>query len=229
MKQYSIIGQGLIGKFLANSINGSRIYTRDNLDQFSQDTHDVVIIAAPTGNRLVVNTDPEVDIKDYQQIIDIISCAQYKTFIYISTIDVYRDHNYGNNRRYLENALSQLPGSHIIRLPSLIDVSLNKNILYDLKNRIWLDKVSLDSEVQWYPLKRLSADIDRVVEQDVKYQNLFSPPVCNQDIVTRFFPELIEQLKTNQLVAIKYDFQPYAISTEEIWQSFEEFFIDFLK
>ena len=130
MKQYSIIGKGLIGQFLAKSFDNVKIYTKQNLSEVAQNTHDVVIIAAPTGNRLVVNADPDADLENCQQILDIISLTNYQTLIYISTIDVYRDHNYGNNRQYLENALAQLPRSHIVRLPSLVDPSMNKNILY---------------------------------------------------------------------------------------------------
>jgi hypothetical protein len=224
--KYSIIGSGIVGQAINRQESNSQIFTRTSLVPAD---HDILVIAAPTGNRLVVNHNPTKDIEDCNQIINFVQQSKYNQLVYISTIDVYRDHPYGNNRRYLEHALDKLPNSHIVRLPSLIDNSVNKNILYDLKNQIWLDKICLDSEIQWYPLKRLGADIKQVIDQDIKYQNLFSAPISNQNIVARFFPNLIKQLTSNQLVSVKYDFYPYAIPVEEIWQSFEEFFIDFPK
>ena len=166
------------------------------------------------------------DLEDCNCIIELVSRCQYTQLVYISTVDVYRTHSYGTNRQYLENALAELPNSYIVRLPSLIGPSVNKNILYDLKTKSWLNKICLDSNIQWYPLKRLESDIKNSINNNIKYQNLCSEPISNRDIVQKFFPELIEQLDSNQLTPVDYNLSPYTIPLEEIWQSFEEFFID---
>lgn len=240
--RYSIIGNGLIGHALHNQALDSVLFTRENSFKATQDDHDVLVIVAPTGNRLVVNNNTEKDLADCDRIIELVSQCNYNHLVYISTVDVYPTHTsnnadpsseqpstaYGSNRWYLEHVLSTMSDSHIIRLPTLSDLSLNKNILYDLKTKSWLDKICLESYIQWYPLKRLNNDIEFTINNTLKYQNLCSSPVCNRTVVQQFFPELIEQLNANQLTPVKYDIknndQSYPIPLEEIWQSFEEFF-----
>ena len=221
--KYSIIGAGIVGCVLHNQSNDSTLFTRNDIIPTE---HNVLVIAAPTGNRLAVNDNPEKDLEDCNCIIELVSRCQYTQLVYISTVDVYRTHSYGTNRQYLENALAELPNSYIVRLPSLIGPSVNKNILYDLKTKSWLNKICLDSNIQWYPLKRLESDIKNSINNNIKYQNLCSEPISNRDIVQKFFPELIEQLDSNQLTPVDYNLSPYTIPLEEIWQSFEEFFID---
>jgi hypothetical protein len=227
---YSIIGSGIVGQALYKQAGGSLLFTRETSPV--QHNHNVLVVAAPTGNRLVVNHAPEKDLEDCHRIIELVSQCCYNQLIYISTVDVYKTHNssYGNNRQYLENSLAKLSNSYIIRLPSLIDQSVNKNILYDLKTMQWLDKICLDSDIQWYPLKRLDNDIKNTINNNVRYQNLCSNPISNRSIVQKFFPKLIEQLESNRLTPVHYNIkntdQSYAIPLEEIWQSFEEFFVD---
>jgi hypothetical protein len=221
--KYTIIGAGIVGQALHEQAPDSVLYARGNTVPIE---HDVLVIAAPTGNRLVVNADPEKDLEDCNNLIELVSQCQYNQLVYISTVDVYRTHRYGTNRQYLENALAKLPNSHVVRLPSLIGQSVNKNILYDLKTMSWLDKICLDSTIQWYPLKRLKNDIENIIHNRVKYQNLCSEPISNHEIVQKFFPKIVDQLLTNQLTPANYDLKPYTIPLEEIWQSFDEFFID---
>ena len=221
--KYSIIGTGIIGQELGKQAPDSVLFGRDSIVPIE---HDVLIVAAPTGNRLVVNNNPEKDLADCEHIIELVNRCRYNHLVHISTVDVYRNHSYGNNRQYLENALAKLPNSHIVRLPSLIGQSVNKNILYDLKTNSWLDKICLNSTIQWYPLNRLKNDIENIINNQAKYHNLFSGPICNHEIVQKFFPELIEQLAANQLTPVNYDIKPYTIPLEEIWQSFNKIFID---
>jgi hypothetical protein len=221
--KYSIIGAGIVGQALHKQTPNSSLFVR-------QDTlpkkNDILVVAAPTGNRLVVNNNPGKDLEDCNCIINLVNQCQYNQLVYISTVDVYKTHDssYGTNRQYLENSLSKLPNCCIVRLPALIDISVNKNILYDLKTKSWLDKICLDSTIQWYPLKRLKSDIEQLIERDVKYQNLCSEPICNRDIAKKFFPDLVEQLDANQLTPSHYNITPAIIPLEEVWQSFEEFF-----
>jgi hypothetical protein len=221
--KYSIIGTGIIGQELHRQAPDSVLLGRDSIVPME---HDVLVVAAPTGNRLVVNNDPEKDLADCERVIKLVKQCQYNHLVHISTVDVYRTHSYGSNRHYLENALAKLPNSHVVRLPSLIGKSVNKNILYDLKNNLWLDKICLNSYSQWYPLTRLKNDIENTIQCQITYQNLFSQPIGNYEIVQKFFPNLIEQLATNQLTPVNYDIKTYTIPLEEIWQSFDQFFID---
>lgn len=221
--KYTIVGAGVIGQELHKQTPDSVLYARGNIIPTD---HDVLVIAAPTGNRLVVNDNPEKDLEDCNCIIELVNQCQYNQLVHISTVDVYRTHSYGTNRQYLENALAKLPNSYTVRLPSLIGQYVNKNILYDLKTNSWLDKICLDSKIQWYPLTRLKNDIENTINNQIKYQNLCSEPISNREIVQKFFPELVEKLGSNQLTPVNYNIKPCIIPLEEIWQSFDRIFID---
>jgi hypothetical protein len=106
---------------------------------------------------------------------------------------------------------------------------MNKNILYDLKNKCWLEKICLDSIIQWYPLKHLAKDILNTIDQGLRYQNLCTAPVLNRRIVQKFFPNLIDKMEQNQVKPVNYNVKNYNqqnhVSDAEIWQAFEEYFI----
>jgi dTDP-4-dehydrorhamnose reductase len=145
--KYSIIGSGLVGNALHKQLSNSVIYDRTTSYKLIQQELDVLIVAAPTGNRIRVNQDPAKDLIDCQQLVDLIRQCHYNQLIYISTVDVYANKtsanadpdlhqpsaNYGNNRWFLEQAMSHMPNIHITRIASLVDLLMNKNILYDLK------------------------------------------------------------------------------------------------
>jgi hypothetical protein len=239
---YSILGTGLVGSALHKQFPNSQIYNRTNCEKLTHRKHATLIIAAPTGNRPVVSETPLKDLRDCYNIIELVRQCNYDNLVHISTVDVYpekisnnaepvlspKELGYGHNRWFFDHALSQLPRCHVIRLPSLVDKSVNKNILYDLKNKCWLHKLSLDSMIQWYPLKNLAKDIAAAVDQKQKYQNLSTAPVSNRRIVQVFFPELLEQLEQNKVVPVSYNIknynQLYHVSDAEIWQCFEEYF-----
>jgi hypothetical protein len=240
--KYSIIGAGLVGNALHKQLPDSIIYDRTTSSNLPQQELDVLIVAAPTGSRISVNKDPIKDLEDCQQIINLLQQCRYNKLIYISTVDVYANKtsanadpelqqpsvSYGSNRWYLEQAMNRMPNIHITRIASLIDLSIDKNILYDLKDQVWLDKICLDSCIQWYPLKQLGIDVVRSITQKIRYQNLCSAPICNREIVQKFFPKLISQLDQNVVTPITYNVtnydQNYSVPLDQIWKSFEEYF-----
>jgi hypothetical protein len=240
--KYSIIGSGIVGCKLHQQLPNSIVYNRNESSSLMQKQLDVVIVAAPTGNRISVGQDPSNDLNNCQQIIKLLEQCKYNQVVYISTVDIYSTKtstdaapdsvqpsaSYGRNRWLLEQAIGAMPSSYITRLSSLSDRSMTKNILYDLKNQIWLDKICLDSYIQWYPLYRLGFDIVNSLESGIKYQNLCSPPICNRDIVQKFFPNLISRLDQNTVTPVTYNVknydQDYAVTANQIWQSFEEYF-----
>jgi hypothetical protein len=242
--KYSIIGSGLVGRALHQQLPSSTIYNRNESNTLIGQSLDVVIVAAPTGNRISVTQDPVKDLNDCQQIIKLLEQCKYNQVVYISTLDVYSNKtstdanpdlvqptaSYGRNRWLLEQAIGAMPNGYVTRLSSLSDRSMTKNILYDLKAQIWLDKICLDSCIQWYPLNRLAADIVASLDYKIKYQNLCSLPIRNRDIVQKFFPTLISKLDKNTVIPVTYNVknydQDYAVPLDQIWQSFDEFFID---
>lgn len=241
---YTIIGPGFLGNYLHKNVNGSRLVSRHDLEKITSYSHNIVVVAAPTGNRIQVNQDPKLDWHNCQSIIETLSNCQYNQLVYISTVDTYQTRasnsslpglekpqaHYGANRWLLEQALKQLPNSHVIRLPSISDPSVPKNILYDLKNQQWLGSISLESEIQWYVLSNLPHDIEKVAGSGIDYINLVSPPIQNRDIVQKFTPDLMIQLSANHCNKMQYNIHTaqdqYHVQLTDIWQSFEKVFVD---
>ena len=91
----------------------------------------------------------------------------------------------------LEQAIAeQFPVSHIIRLPGLFGVGLKKNVIFDLLNLNQLEKIQGHSQFQWYGLSRLWADMQVILENDLRLIVMATEPVPTQMIQTRFFPDL---------------------------------------
>jgi len=195
-------------------------------------SHDTIILAAPTGNRIVVNQDTIRDLDDCTSIVDALKRTQFNRIVYISTVDVFVESNYGQNRLWLEQQIQQFPNHIILRLPSLCDPSIKKNVLFDLANRQWLEKVSLESDIQWYPTNRLAQDITYAIEHNISELNLVSAPVCNRDIVSKFAPDLLKRLGCNTATPVYYDIKSlngqYWIDNECMWSELEKSFIQLI-
>jgi hypothetical protein len=226
---YSILGAtGFIGNALLNQTDHGYGYNRVNVNELSSVDHDILVIAAPSGNRIQVNQNHLADYQDCESIIEIVKQCRYNKVVHLSTVDVFKESLYGSNRKFLENELSKLHDSITIRLPSIIASNIKKNIIHDLKHNIWLDKISLDSRIQWYPLKRLRTDIETIISNQIKTANFVSQPIDNREIVGRYFNQLLPDLDRNQAVATYYDLkfnETYWVPTQEVWNNFDEYFL----
>ncbi|MCY7320477.1 MAG: hypothetical protein LH660_01405 [Phormidesmis sp. CAN_BIN36] len=80
--------------------------------------------------------------------------------------------------------------SHLIRLPGLFGSGLKKNVIFDLLNLNQLEKIQGHSQFQWYGLPRLWADIQVILENDVRLIVMATEPVSTQMIQAQFFPDL---------------------------------------
>jgi hypothetical protein len=241
--QLSILGNGFIGQTLHRLACDSMIFDRTGAHNLVNHDHEVLVVTAPTGNRLAVAQNPDKDLENCKNIIEQIAKCRFKQLVLIGTVDAYAKRKsqnaepdtvcpqspYGQNRWFLENALSQISACSIVRLPSLIHPSIQKNILYDLKTKNWLDKINVNSSIQWYPLQRLNEDILLVASQRLKFQNLCSPPIHNRQIVFQYFPHLLAELEKNTIQDLHYDvknsYQTYSIDLDQIWSSFDEYFL----
>jgi hypothetical protein len=81
--KYTIIGPGFLGKFLHSKIPDSRLVGKSDLDSIKNYVHDIIIVVAPTGNRLWVARDPNLDWNNCQTIIDTLTKCQYKKLIHV--------------------------------------------------------------------------------------------------------------------------------------------------
>ena len=233
-----IIGRGLIGQSLSRQFSA---YCSGHDHQSARFECDLLIVAAPSGNRLTVEQNPGFDLDNCKTIADTIARSQFRCLIHISTVDIYPDfcsetsapesqpcdRHYGHNRWWLEHTLHQQFGALVIRLPSICDRQITKNLLYDLHHQSWLSKINPESRLQWYPLSRLRSDIEHVISHNRSHTNLSSVPIPNHDIVKHFRPDLVSVLGHNLptvLYDVKNDHGAYWINHKEIWQHFADYF-----
>ena len=72
---------GRLGSTIAKTFENVTVYGRNNNPV--QDTHDIIIIAAPCGSRITVEQNPEKDRLDCDKVIDTLSKCVYNKLIHI--------------------------------------------------------------------------------------------------------------------------------------------------
>jgi hypothetical protein len=163
-----------------------------------------VIHAGVPAVKWLANKDPANDRAVIQSIRDVLATARIRELIFISTIDVYpdtaakidesaaidptRNHAYGRHRFELERwVMDNFPNVRVIRLPALFGEGLKKNIVFDLLHDNQVANINPATHFQWYPLRRLNADIERVRAHNIGLVNFFPEPVRTSEIVNSFF------------------------------------------
>ena len=215
MKNCIIGYTGFIGKNLIRQKKFSNFYNSKNIHNIHLQKFHTTIICAPHGKKWWANKYPKKDKIIVKKLINNLKKIKTNKIILISTIDVYnrktysnenskigfsKSNVYGNNRLKIEKFISQkFENYHIIRLPALFGNYLKKNILYDLMNNNNLHDVKLKSQFQWYFMKDLLTDINKIIKQDIKIINLFTEPISTLEIVNLFFKKKKKYLdKKNQ-------------------------------
>ena len=216
----AVIGNGLVAKQVIDIVKPNAVFTSNNILKLSNTAWDTIYCAAPTGNRIWAQQNPNADRSNVWQIINECAVSKFRRFVLFSSGDTQvKPHtDYGRNRLQLENYVKTLPDSSIIRLPSLIHATITKNILYDIKHNCWLDKINPHNKLQWFDLNLLKEWIT-TNESEI---NLCSEPILAQDILAEFAPAIIEQLDYTCRGDI-YDLQPYSYTREEIFASIRDY------
>jgi hypothetical protein len=218
----AIVGStGLIGSYLKEVVQYTHEFNSDNILDISNYSFNTVYVAAPTGNRLLANADPRQDSLNVRRLYDAVSKTQINELIIIGTVDSILRPNlpYGSNRLWLEENLSNLFNTYILRLSSLIHSRITKNVLFDLKHHQYLDHINLNSKIQWYDLNNLGKDIHFSIISNQRVRNLVSEPIYNSEIVKQFFPTL--ELSANEVVNQSVD--PWCYTKEEIFQAMKKY------
>ena len=91
--------------------------------------------------------------------------------------------------------------------------------MYDLKHRVYLDKINLDTAMQWYDLTNLKSDIKYSIEHNIQIRNLVSENISNREIVEKFFPLLSLKSEYNARVSLT----PWIYAKQDIFQSMEKY------
>ena len=148
-----------------------------------------------------------------------------KTFVLISTIDVYPDplsgsdetvdcdpsnnHSYGSNRLMFERQIKSTFGDRcvIIRLPALFGDFMKKNYIFDLLHgrMEFISNINLNSKFQWYNVSRLWSDIQRVLQNGLTLVNLFTEPLSTRAVVECCFPQHLERIQAPKTPGAMYN------------------------
>lgn len=226
----AIIGySGLIGGNLYRQYKKKHkninLYNSKNIDKIDENiTYQKVFCAALPAEKWRANKYPKKDKLNLLRLIKNLKKIKTNQFILISTIDVHFNHDYGKNRKYLEEFVKKKFNKYkIIRLPAVFGEGLKKNIIYDLINKNELNKICYNDKFQWYYLKMLKTNIEKVIKSKKNIFEFYSVPINNSEIIKLFN---LTYKFSKRLKPIIYNFKPnsgYFFKKNEILKMIKNF------
>lgn len=218
----ALIGySGFVGKTLLRQYSFERLFRSTNINEIDHQIFDCVVCAAAPAQKWIANREPEADLQNIQHLIGHLSTIQCRTFVLISTVDVFKTpigvtedtqvnesglHPYGLHRRYLETFIESRFVRHlIVRLPGLVGLGLGKNVIFDLLNDNNLDAIDSRSIFQFYPMVNLWYDIQTALRAQLSLVHLSAEPISVAEVAREGFGRLFEHTLTN--LPAHYDFQ----------------------
>lgn len=218
MMENALIGfTGFVGSNLARQVNFDALYNSANIHEIEGKLFNMVVCAGARAEKWKANQEPDLDKANIEKLISHLESISAQTFILISTVDVYANHQgvyedspinseslsaYGKNRyRLEENTKILFPHSIIIRLPGLFGKGLKKNFLFDiLHNSNAMAMTHSESQYQFYGLENIWADIQAVLKAGLKLVNFATPPISARQIASTCFDMDFSNKTTNKPV-----------------------------
>lgn len=189
----ALIGHtGFVGGNLDDQADFDDRFNSSNIEEIRHRHYRRVACAGAPGEKWRANENPERDAASLRRLADCLADAEIGRLVLVSTVDVYPEpvdvdeetpvdesglHPYGLHRRWLERFCRDRFPTTVIRLPGLFGPGLKKNVIYDLLTDQYLDSVSPDSVYQFYDLRRLWSDVQRVLERGWPVVNFATEPV----------------------------------------------------
>ena len=193
---------GFVGSALQRQAQFDRHYSSSNIEQARGQRFDLLVCAAPSSGKWLANSDPQSDLASLEKLLSVLGSVTISRFVLISTIDVYPfavgvDEDteideavllpYGLHRRRLErHVAAAFERSLIVRLPAVFGRGLRKNVIFDLLHRD-LRFVNPASVLQFYDIKRLWADLQVALDNDLSILNLAVEPLPVGAIASSIF------------------------------------------
>lgn len=221
MKNALIGYSGFVGNTLLKQTSFDALYRSTNISEIAGQEFDTVVCAGAPAQKWIANREPDADLKNINNLIELLSTVKCKTFILISTVDVFKNpidvdedtpieeaglHAYGLHRRYLEKFVEEkFPQHLIVRLPGLVGPGLRKNVIFDFLNNNNLGAIDSRGVFQFYPMVNLWYDIEVALNAKLKLVHLTSEPVSVADIALHGFGKTFDQPGTG--AAARYDMQ----------------------
>jgi nucleoside-diphosphate-sugar epimerase len=207
---HALLGHsGFVGSLLKKQTRFDNLYRSTDIIEIHGREFDCIVCAAAPAQKWLANKDPEADHRVIDSLIGHISRVTCRTFILVSTVDVYQAalgvdegtppvenglHAYGLNRLRLERFVQQRFDNHlVVRLPGLVGPGLRKNVIFDLLNDNNLSAIDSRGVFQFYPLVNLWFDIQAAVAAGLKLVHLTAEPISVKDVALQGFNKAFEQ------------------------------------
>ncbi|RYG95008.1 MAG: pyridine nucleotide transhydrogenase, partial [Alphaproteobacteria bacterium] len=137
----ALIGfSGFVGSTLLKQADFERLYRSTNISEIEGQSFDTVVCAGAPAQKWIANREPDADREKIEGLIAHLKSVRCKTFILISTVDVFKNaigvdeetpvdatglQAYGLHRCLLEKFVeSHFPNHLIVRLPGLVGPGL---------------------------------------------------------------------------------------------------------
>lgn len=199
---------GFVGSTLLKQAEFEALYRSTNINEIEGESFDTLVCAGAPAQKWIANRDPAADLEKIVQLIGHLRTVTCKTFILISTVDVFKSplnvdedtlvdesdlHAYGLHRRLLERFVeAQFPHHLIVRLPGLVGPGLRKNVIFDFLNNNNLPAVDSRGSFQFYPMVNLWFDIQTALRAGLRLIHLTAEPVTVADVSQLGFGHLFD-------------------------------------
>ena len=195
---------GFVGSNLHRQAAFDDVFRSTNIGEIAGRQFDLVVCAGISAVKWKANQDPAADRAGIATLREALESVTAQRFVLISTVDVYPavrgvdeqtdcsapNHAYGAHRLAFEDFVrSRFPTHHVVRLPGLYGPSLKKNVLYDLLHDHRCGFIDPAARFQWYDVRRLWADVGRVIAAELALVNLVPEPVATADLVEGLFED----------------------------------------
>lgn len=200
---------GYVGSTLLRQTEFSALYRSTNIGDMRGNSFDTVVCAGAPAQKWIANRDPSLDRQKIDNLIDILKTIKCKTFILVSTVDVFQRpigvdehsvvneiglHAYGLNRRELEKFVERHFKNYlIIRLPGLVGPGLRKNVIFDFHNQNNLQMIESRSVFQFYPMVNLWFDIKLALSAGIRLIHLTANPISVAEVAEQGFGKHFNQ------------------------------------
>jgi dTDP-4-dehydrorhamnose reductase len=213
MKHALIGSSGFVGSTLRKQARFASLYRSTNIGEIEGQFFDSVVCAGAPAQKWIANREPEADRQKIEGLIAHLKTIQCKTFILISTVDVFKSplgvdegtpvdetglNAYGLHRRLLEKFVeSHFPHHLIVRLPGLVGPGLRKNVIFDFLNDNNLHAIESRGVFQFYPMVNLWYDIQTALNAGLKLIHLTAEPISVADLAQKGFGKSFDNTLTN--------------------------------
>lgn len=206
----ALIGySGFVGSTLLKQAPFEALYRSTNIGEIDGRTFGTVVCAGAPAQKWIANREPVEDLQKINDLIGHLKTVKCKTFILISTVDVFNTPSgvdertkvdetglnaYGLHRRLLEKFVeSHFPQHLIVRLPGLVGPGLRKNVIYDFRNNNNLEAIESRGTFQFYPMVNLWYDIQTALQADLPLIHLTAAPISVADVSLLGFGKQFDQ------------------------------------